>query len=280
MRSDDEDDAPRNGLLLPVRRDDEDPAGLDLLPSVRSACKHSAHKDLPDQPELYAQPDTRARDGYAEMLSRRPWHWFVTLTFRPDHERASGGIHPEKADKAYRVLLSKINRECYGVRWYKRPDGGLMWARGQEFHKSGRIHFHALCAAPTADLNTLTRRMRWVDFWWSEFGIARIEAPESQQAVNEYVSKYVTKDGEVDFSPNFGRYVPPALEFRDAAPPRPTSTTGHQPQPLKRTGGHAKGEPSLASRCLTLPVRPQLLLLNRTHETETPRQPRTEEDTP
>ena len=223
------------------------------------------HVDLPDQPELYGVRDTRARDGYAAMLSRRPWHWFVTLTFRPDHERNSGGVHPEKADKAFRVLLSKINRECYGVRWYKRPDGGLMWARGQEFHKDGRIHFHALAAAPDADLNSLTRRMRWVDWWWGEFGIARIERPESQQDVCDYVSKYVVKDGEVDFSPNFDRYVPPVLDFGNAPPPRATSNTGHLPQPLKRTGGQSTGTPEGASRCLTLPVRPQRPLLNSTH---------------
>lgn len=187
-------------------------------------------------------------------------------------------MHPEKADKAFRVLLSKINREVYGVRWYKRPDGGVMWARGQEFHKDGRIHFHALAAAPTADLNSLTRRMRWVDWWWSEFGIARIEPPQSQADVNAYVSKYVTKDGEVDFSPNYGRYVPPALDFGNAPPPRATSTTRAPAEVAKRTGGHSTEEPGTASRCLTLPVRPQLLLIDRTKETTTRRQLTTDND--
>lgn len=232
--------------------------------------------DLPDQPELYGEPDNREADAYAEMLARRPWHWFVTLTFRPDHERASGGMHPEKADKAFRVLVSKINRECYGVRWYKRPDGGLQWARGQEFHKSGAIHFHAVVAAPTDDLNNLTRRMAWVDWWWREFGIARIEPPESQEDVTRYVSKYVTKDGEVDFSPNFDRYVAPILVYGNGAPPRRTSNTRAPAEVAKRTGGSENGQPGGASRCLTLPVRPQLPLLNRTHETETRRQLTTE----
>ena len=236
------------------------------------------HAELPDQPELYGTPDTRVPDAFAEMLSRRPWHWFVTLTFRVDHERASGGMHPEKADKAFRVLFSKINRECYGVRWFKRPDGGIQWARGQEFHKSGRIHFHALAAAPTADLSSLTRRMRWVDWWWREYGIARIEPPDSQESVNRYVSKYVTKEGkggEVDFSPNFDRYVPPVLDFGHAAPPTPTSSARHPTQSLMRTGGQAqnphavgeRGEPCPAFRCLTPQYRPQFLLLNRTHDT-------------
>lgn len=194
-------------------------------------------------------------EQYAEVLSRQNWHWFLTLTFRPEHEKASGGMHPEKADKIFRVLLSKINREIYGVRWYKRPDGGVMWARGQEFHKDGRIHFHALAAAPTDDLNNLTRRMRWVDWWWREkIGIARIEEPLSQADVAGYVSKYVTKDGEVDFSPNYGRYVPPALDFGNAVQPSPTSITGAPAAVAKRTGGQDNAAPFGASRCLTLPV--------------------------
>lgn len=259
--------------LLPVLGEDhQDPAGFDLLRIVRSAdSSPRGHKDLPDQPELYGTADTRGADAYADVLARIPWHWFVTLTFRPDHERSSGGMHPEKADKAFRVLLSKINRECYGVRWYKRVDGGLMWARGQEFHKSGKIHFHAVVAAPNADLNTLTRRMRWVDWWWQEFGIARIEAPQSQAHVTAYVSKYVTKDGEVDFSPNYGRYVPPVLDFGNAALPTLTSSIRAPAEVAKRTGGQAarrSAGAAFASRCLT-PQLPQILLLNRTHETET-----------
>lgn len=267
-----------------MRGDDADPRGFDLLPGLRRPVPASAgHKDLPDQPELYGAPKgEREAAAYAEMLARQPWHWFVTLTFRPKHESASGGMHPEKADKAFRVLLSKINREVYGVRWYKRPDGGLVWARGQEFHKNGRIHFHAVCSAPTDDLNSLTRRMRWVDWWWEEFGIARIERPESQADVNRYVSKYVTKDGEVDFSPNYGRYVPPALVYGNGPPPRGTSSTRASAAVAKRTGDQAAGESGnrgpLASRCLTPQYRPQRLLLNRQHETETRRQLTTDDD--
>jgi hypothetical protein len=199
------------------------------------------------------------------MLGRECWHWFVTLTFKPSHTSASGGVHPEKADKAFRVLVSKINRELYGTRWYKRPDGGIKWARGQEFHKDGRIHFHAVFAAPTDDLNNLTRRMRWVDWWWREFGIARIEPPQSQQDICDYVSKYVVKGGEVDFSPNFARYVPPEIEFRHTRPPGGTSSTRAPAEVAKRTVGSSQGTPRGASRCLTLPVRPQRPLLNETH---------------
>ena len=218
--------------------------------------------------------------AYAELLSSRPWHWFATLTFRPKHESLSGGMHPEKADKAFRFFVSCLNRECFGKNWHRKPHGGVQWARGQEFHKSGRIHFHAVLAAPECDLNALARRMSWVDWWWKEFGIARIERPESQLEVCSYVSKYVAKDGEVDFSPNFGRYVAPELDFSDAPTPRATSRTGH---PMA-TASLAPGQPQTAAgqafRCLTLPVRLPEPILNaptdeeRNHESDDQEHPR------
>ncbi|KFN42144.1 hypothetical protein N789_14675 [Arenimonas oryziterrae DSM 21050 = YC6267] len=120
-------------------------------------------------------------------------------------------MHPEKADKAYCLFVSHLNGALYGRNWHRKPHGGGVWARGQEFHKSGRIHFHAVLAAPQVDLNAVARRLDWMDWWFKHFGIARIERPASQDDVAAYVSKYVTKDGEVDLSRNFGRYVPPSL---------------------------------------------------------------------
>lgn len=180
-------------------------------------------------------------EAYASMLLRYHWAWFVTLTFRPKHESASGGIHPEKADKAFRWWASNLNRCCWGKNWHRQPHGGVVWARGQEFHKSGRIHFHAVMAAPEHDLNTLARRLDWMDVWHREYGIARIEPPKSQADISRYVSKYVVKEGEVDFSPNFGRYVPPALDFGDASPPRLEQRDPTLYRKLLGTGGD--GEP-------------------------------------
>ena len=193
--------------------------------------------------------------AYAELLSRQSWHWFCTLTFRARHERSFGGVHPERADKAFRFFVSCLNRHCFGKNWHRRPHGGVQWARGQEFHKDGRIHFHAVLAAPECDLNHLARRMDWVDWWWREFGIARIEPPQSQQDICEYVSKYVVKDGEVDFSPNFGRLIAPALHFRDAPMPRAASSTGHPAMTASLASGHASTEGREALRCLTLQKR-------------------------
>lgn len=150
-------------------------------------------------------------EGYTQLLLRQPWHWTGTFTFAPGRESVRAGVHPESADKAFRFFVSSLNREIWGPRWAKKPHGGIIWARGQEYHKSGRIHHHAVFAGPTFDLNSEIRRLTWMDWWYRHFGIARLERPRSQNDVSGYVSKYVTKGGEVDLSANFGRYQPPSL---------------------------------------------------------------------
>ncbi|MBV6810315.1 replication endonuclease [Xanthomonas campestris pv. pennamericanum] len=151
--------------------------------------------------------------GYAELLRRIPWQQFWTLTFRLNKTGRNGGVHAEAADKAFRFFVSNINREIYGRAWAKRPHRGIQWARGQEFHRDGRLHFHAVAAAADDDLNRLMNRYQWHEFWYREFGRNQIEAPRSQADITGYVSKYVTKGGEVDFSKNFGAWLPPPIDY-------------------------------------------------------------------
>lgn len=214
-------------------------------------------------------PSDDVAAGYASLLAREPWHWFATLTFSPTKrvfDRCSGkervvdrfhpirGMHLEAADKAYRWWVTEINRRLYGRNW-KRGAGGVVWARGQEFHKSGRVHFHAVLAAPDGDLNKLASRYHWHELWFREFGRNQIERPRDQDEVVGYVSKYVAKDGEVDFSRNFGKAKP--LQLFDAAQDR---TAGVLVKPALverrkslRAGPEAAGNGALHS--LTLPPR-------------------------
>ena len=170
-----------------------------------------AERRLAENWQAYYEQLDRPRRAWADLLLRHEWHQFWTLTFRAHCESAAGGVHPEAADKAFRFFVSNINRELHGPRWAKKEHGGVVWARGQEFHRSGRIHFHAVAAHPEADLNSLMRRLSWMDFWFKHYGIARIEPPDSQGDVAGYICKYATKGGEVDLSPNFGRKQPPSL---------------------------------------------------------------------
>lgn len=167
---------------------------------------------------------------------------FATLTFRRERfytERATGKIvavnrtgnngsmHPEAADKAFRFFVSCLNREIYGPKWGSRWHRGIQWARGQEFHKDGRLHFHALLSAPTGDLNHLVSRYQWHEWWYREFGRNQIEQPRSQHDVASYVSKYVVKDGEVDFSQNFGAWQPPRPDYALTPQQRDLSGVSH-----------------------------------------------------
>lgn len=170
-------------------------------------------------------------------------------------------MHPEKADKAFRHFVNELNRATFGNNWRRHPHGGVVWARGQEFHKSGRVHFHAVLAAPTGDLNDLASRYYWHEFWYREFGRNQIERPRSYDEVLSYVSKYTAKDGEVDMSANFGRATPPALQFvgggmREVGFPRISPTPADEP--LSTLGRKEQSRPEGQGLSLTLPVRPQV----------------------
>jgi hypothetical protein len=78
------------------------------------------------------------RDAWIALLGRWEWEWFCTFTFRDL-------VHPEAADKRFRVLISQANRVLWGVRWYQRRQG-LRWVRALEYQKRDVIHYHALLA--------------------------------------------------------------------------------------------------------------------------------------
>ncbi len=176
---------------------------------------------------MHVEPAPSVADAWAEFLRRYPAHCFATLTFRREkfftdssgnvrsvnRTGTNGSMHPEAADKAFRLFVSSINREIYGRDWGRCWHKGIQWVRGSEFHRDGRLHFHALLSAATGDLNHLCSRYAWHEWWYREFGRNQIEQPRSQRDVSQYVSKYVVKGGDVDFSPNFGLWTPPKLDF-------------------------------------------------------------------
>jgi len=145
------------------------------------------------------------RDGWIRLLERWQWEWFCTFTFRDM-------VHPEAADKRFRVLISQANRVLFGTMWYKRNQG-LRWVRALEYQKRDVIHYHALMAG-VQDL----RRLTWMDRWHELAGYARIESIESAAAVARYVSKYVVKGGEIDLG---GPLVPSELPLFLQAASRP-----------------------------------------------------------
>ncbi len=135
----------------------------------------------------------RVQDGWSDLIARYPWAWFVTLTF-------TDNIHPEAALKAMRVWISKLNRELYGPRWHKKVPKGVYWVAAIEYQKRGVIHLHLLMAGVKD-----ARRLSYMDTWagmGNKNGYARIVPVLSNHAVSRYLSKYVTKDGEIFLSDN------------------------------------------------------------------------------
>jgi hypothetical protein len=136
------------------------------------------------------------RDAWAEFLAPIPFQWFATLTFETN-------VHPEAALKRYRRFTNELNRSLYGRRWEKRPNAGIHWIAATERQKRGVVHLHALMGDPN-NLNLIARRLTWMDRWDEMAGFARIEAIHRDDAALRYVTKYVIKDGDIEFSKNLG----------------------------------------------------------------------------
>ena len=108
--------------------------------------------------------------GKTDAAMDKPWHKYTSLRQRqqclwtakasatpglPSWAAGSGSgsctftfrdlVHPEAADKRFRVLISQANRVLWGVRWYQRRQG-LRWVRALEYQKRDVIHYHALLA--------------------------------------------------------------------------------------------------------------------------------------
>jgi hypothetical protein len=141
------------------------------------------------------------------FLSRWPWDWFATMTFR-------GDPHPERAEKAWRLWCSKVNRALYGPRWHAKGRG-VGWCRATELQQRGAIHFHALLVFPEP---VALRRFAFMDEWNALAGYARIEPPKRSDAVAAYCAKYVVKDGEITVGGVLGGHAP--LGFELPRPPR------------------------------------------------------------
>jgi hypothetical protein len=140
------------------------------------------------------------RAGYVELLGRYEWDWFCTMTF-PD------AVHPERADKLWRLWCSKLNRELFGPRWHRKQHRGVFWARASEFQTRGVLHYHALVSA-VVDINNEALRVKWKEDWTKlSHGFSRIYAVQHAPAVIRYVCKYVVKGGDVDLSGNLKCYV-------------------------------------------------------------------------
>jgi len=144
---------------------------------------------------LTPRPRRPLEAAWVEMISRHEWQWFGTFTFREE-------VHPEKADKLFRLWCALLDESHIGKRWRKHPDKRLQWVRGLEWQKRGVLHYHALIRNLPAYRDGLEDRQRCAAEWDKLAGFAYILPVAEIGGVAGYISKYCSKGGEVDFSFN------------------------------------------------------------------------------
>jgi len=148
---------------------------------------------------------TRAsvRNAWSEWLAARPWDLFLTLT-------SEDRTHPEALQKRFRYCVHQISDALYG-RSETRSGSPIEYVNGIERHKSGWPHSHALLRFPGVDLDDPAQLS--LAYWQQRItatgGFAWLSRPRSQGDVVGYVTKYVTKDGELALSPNLSPAIDP-----------------------------------------------------------------------
>lgn len=114
-----------------------------------------------------------ARAELAGFLDRWRWQWYLTLTFRHD-------VHLGQAYRAWGHLMS----------WLRERNASPGYFRGVEWQRDRHVpHFHALVLG----VDHAATRMRVVDWWFDNYGIARVQAYDARRGAVWYVGKYITK---------------------------------------------------------------------------------------
>jgi len=159
-------------------------------------------------PREALQPSLRAT--WADWISAQPWDLFVTLTSEKQ-------THPEAMLKRFRYCMRKASDHVYGKNWERRGTG-LQWLCGLERTKQGWPHSHAVVRFPDLELASQDgRRVFDLGYWNQKFsetgGFSYLSLPRSETAVVAYVSKYVCKDGDLEWSANCEFPKPAGQQF-------------------------------------------------------------------
>jgi len=157
-------------------------------------------------------------EGWVQMADKfEPWHWYLSLTFQYF-------VNTEYALRQFKRFIRLINEKVHGKRfrgngkWDSRCKG-VPWLNAIEWQRRGVLHFHALLGGESNKLGTLgyPSMSRYKDIWqyglkkkngiykFHPNGFAKIVEYDSSKGAKHYLSKYVTKGGELDI------YIPEYL---------------------------------------------------------------------
>ena len=130
-------------------------------------------------------------NAWAEYVDQfADWTSFWTLTFS-DKDRLYD-VTREEAEAKWRRLVAFLNKDLFGNN-YRRIVGHsyFSYALAFEYQKRGVLHMHAL----------VSRRTNWEEanrLWRVMAGIIKIKPVENSEKASRYLSKYVSKGGQVD----------------------------------------------------------------------------------
>ena len=139
------------------------------------------------------------RKKWSEWLSKRQWRFFLTLTFRDV-------VYPNSALKLLNYLVRILNREVFGKHYTNYVGHSYFsYVASIEYQKRDVIHFHVLIDRPI--------NFEKVHRFWNKFaGFAKIDQIKNNENAVYYVTKYITKTGEMAL-PYFAKKIktPPFL---------------------------------------------------------------------
>lgn len=129
----------------------------------------------------------RSLNKIYDISRANSWDYFVTLTFNPDKvDRYSYDDCSKKLSQWLKDLKKRVN-----------PD--FMYLVVPELHKDGAYHFHGLfahcdglCIVPSGHFDKSGKVVYNIGSY--RLGFTTATAVGNQQAVNKYITKYVTKD--------------------------------------------------------------------------------------
>ena len=140
----------------------------------------------------------RARIEFGDWLSRPPWDWYTTHTFKADY------VSPAAADRSWYAWFNSLRATAKedGLSPSIYGSQAPFYFRVAEYQSRGTLHFHSLIGG-VGDI-----RRRAYKHLWSLNGFGQVEKYDPGLGANFYVAKYLNKtDGEVRLSHNLTGYL-------------------------------------------------------------------------
>jgi len=156
-------------------------------------------------------------EGWVQVADKyEPWYWYLSLTFK-------NFVYQEYAIRQFKRFIRLMNEGIFGKRFRGNGKGdskcrGVSWLNAIEWQRRGVLHFHALVGGESFKLSTpgYPPMSGYKDIWqyglkkksgkykFRPNGFAKIVEYDSKKGAKYYLSKYVTKGGELDiFIPTY-----------------------------------------------------------------------------